>query len=519
MNKKFKDLIERKDIENYIKNCNKKIPINENTMSIVRTNLMKKLKIKTCLDRSKKEPHNHQKVIVNFMMKNRGLIVYHKVGSGKTLTAILVSQCFLDKFPYKNVIVITPAGLLENFKKEMMTCYKNILYENKYSFYSYHSFSNLCKNNSDFSCKNSLVIIDEGHNLRTPFKISKKGKVTGLFNGVITNCTQNADKVLILTGTPLYNSQNDIISLYNMIKNPEDAHETEKTFDFNKLHCKISYYDSGKSADFPKRVNHFVPIVMNENYLKKYNQVIEDIEKEANTRNFLTRSLYGDKDLAVFYNAIRRAVNNLEDQNSAKIKWIIDKIVENEIESPIIVFSHFLDAGNNIIAKQLKSKKISYAYINGTIPMEERKNIVKDYNNGLIKVLLISKAGGEGLDLKKTRSVILLEPSWNESTIEQVVGRAIRYKSHEDLPIKDRIVNVYYLDHIKPTDQLIFGKIKDWLEDKSILLKETDKRPIGFEANEVSIDFFLRSYIKKKQNEINEYNKILINHAIENNKC
>jgi len=512
------DLTKKKDIENYIKNCNKKIPIDENSISILRKNVMKKLKIKTCINRSKKEPHNHQKIIVNYMMKNRGLIVYHKVGSGKTLTAILVSQCFLDRFPYKNVIVITPAGLLENFKKEMMTCYKNILYKEKYLFYSYNGFSNLCKNNSDFSCKNSLVIIDEGHNLRTPFTISKKGKITGLFNGVITDCAQNADKVLLLTGTPLYNSQNDIVPLYNMIKDPKEAYETEKTFNFNKINCKISYYDSGKSADFPKRVNNLIPLVMDENYLKKYNQIIEDIGNETDARNFFTKSLYGDKDLAAFYNAVRRAVNNLEDKNSPKIKWVIDKIVQNEIESPVIVFSHFLDAGNDIIAKQLKSKKIPYAYINGSISMEKRKKIVQDYNNGLINVLLISKAGGEGLDLKKTGSVILLEPSWNESTIEQVVGRAIRYKSHAELPLKKRVVNVYYLDLIKPTDQLLMGKkVKDWLKDKNILLKDTAKRP--FKADEVSIDFFLRSYIKKKQNEINEYNKLLIHHAIENNIC
>nr|URM62082.1 ATP dependent helicase [Mimivirus sp.] len=36
-----------------------------------------------------------------------------------------------------------------------------------------------------------------------------------------------------------------------------------------------------------------------------------------------------------------------------------------------------------------------------------------------------------------------MEPHWNESKITQVIGRAIRYKSHEKLPINERNVDIY----------------------------------------------------------------------------
>ena len=53
-------------------------------------------------------------------------------------------------------------------------------------------------------------------------------------------------------------------------------------------------------------------------------------------------------------------------------------------------------------------------------------------------LLLASGAGSEGLDLKGTRLMQLLEPHWNESRLDQVIGRGIRYRSHEGLPPEDR---------------------------------------------------------------------------------
>ena len=45
-------------------------------------------------------------------------------------------------------------------------------------------------------------------------------------------------------------------------------------------------------------------------------------------------------------------------------------------------------------------------------------------------MLLLSDAGKEGLDLKETSQVHVLEPQWNDEKVEQVIGRAVRFKSH-----------------------------------------------------------------------------------------
>ena len=61
----------------------------------------------------------HQLNVANFLIKERGVIVVHSVGTGKTLTAIATAQCLLIKKQVDKVIVITPTSLQDNFKKQM----------------------------------------------------------------------------------------------------------------------------------------------------------------------------------------------------------------------------------------------------------------------------------------------------------------------------------------------------------------------------------------------------------------
>jgi len=60
-----------------------------------------------------------------------------------------------------------------------------------------------------------------------------------------------------------------------------------------------------------------------------------------------------------------------------------------------------------------------------------------------IKVVLISKAGSEGIDLKFIRQVHILEPWYNMNRPEQIIGRAVRNFSHKDLPFEKRNVEIF----------------------------------------------------------------------------
>ena len=61
----------------------------------------------------------------------------------------------------------------------------------------------------------------------------------------------------------------------------------------------------------------------------------------------------------------------------------------------------------------------------------------------IIKLFLITSSGAEGINLKNTRFVHIVEPYWHNVRIDQVIGRARRICSHEDLPEELRTVEIF----------------------------------------------------------------------------
>jgi superfamily II DNA or RNA helicase len=110
-----------------------------------------------------------------------------------------------------------------------------------------------------------------------------------------------------------------------------------------------------------------------------------------------------------------------------------------------VIFSNWLEFGVNVIEKFLKEQHITYAIITGETPIKDRKVFVELYNEGKINTLVISSAGGTGLDLRGTQNIIILDPVWNASQLDQIIGRGVRYMSHAHLPKEKQKVNIYLM--------------------------------------------------------------------------
>jgi len=72
------------------------------------------------------------------------------------------------------------------------------------------------------------------------------------------------------------------------------------------------------------------------------------------------------------------------------------------------------------------------------------KEINNNNNMGeIIKILMITSSGSEGITLKNTRFVHIIEPYWHPVRTDQVIGRARRICSHQDLPEELKTVEVF----------------------------------------------------------------------------
>ena len=175
---------------------------------------------------------------------------------------------------------------------------------------------------------------------------------------------------------------------------------------------------------------------------------------------------------------------------SSKIKCILDNIINpqnNKVcEGVLLIYSQYIDSGLIPMALALeemgftrygdnvkplfKNKPTEIVDARTMKPPTDKKNFMparyalitgdprfspnndfevkgltnednKDGNK--IKVVLISKAGSEGIDLKFIRQVHILEPWYNMNRIEQIIGRAVRNFSHKELSFEKRNVEIF----------------------------------------------------------------------------
>lgn len=136
--------------------------------------------------------------------------------------------------------------------------------------------------------------------------------------------------------------------------------------------------------------------------------------------------------------------------------------------------------------------KPTYALYTGTESAEEKEMIRNIYNSDwnpnlpitqtlrdiannnhmgeIIKVLMITASGSEGINLRSTRFVHIMEPYWHPTRKDQIIGRARRICSHKALPEDMQDVRVFMYLMTITDEQLNTIATKDMkLRDKSKL--------------------------------------------------
>jgi superfamily II DNA/RNA helicase len=379
-------------------------------------------------------------------------IMFHGVGSGKTLTAVASANFYLAIYPNNKIYVVSPPALLPNFIKELQKLGLNIR-DNRFKYLTYMNFIKL---KPDLS--NALVFIDEAHNFRTLINVNiteqqietlKEGKIivskedaisikTGKNAYYVEQILTKAHKIILLTGTPFINSEYDIQNLLVMCD--RNLHNLGKKEFYSKIsdprtikdmfRYKISHYERHlNSKDFPERREFIIPL----------------IDNQMQHRTGLENPFYID------------SKSNSNTTGDLKTKEII-KICKT---GRTIIFSQYLERGAINIMNKLNDNNLPYVVVSGAENSNKKAENIKRYNNNDVSILIITKAGSEGVDTKNTRNIILNDNVWTDGLSEQVIARAIRYKSHNELPESERYVNVYRLVVCKDKDLNVIDDIND----------------------------------------------------------
>ncbi len=462
---------------------------------------------KTAEVRTELKPHQ-QRVVDRLSRPDQpGLVAIHGLGSGKTLSAIAATDA-LDM----PTTAIVPASLRGNFRKELD---KHL--DAPPEDFELMSLPKATRTPPDHT---GLLILDEAHRLRDPAS-----------KGFRAMRDVDAQKRLLLTASPTYNHPSDIAPLVNLAAGhqvlPQGKAEFERRYVrqrqvdpglFARLFRGVKpgvrpelthtgelkhvldrwtdyYANPTDTADFPSRTDEVIPVPMSRQQRAVYDSIIGAAPAwmQYKIRSGLPPSKAESKDLNAFLTGARQAqlypgvfqAAGGDPENATKQQAAFErfhKALEANPDHRAVVYSNYLDAGLSPYRHLLDEGHIPYAAFTGDMKSADREQAVRDYNEGKLKALLISSAGGEGLDLKGTRQIQILEPHFNAEKLKQVIGRGIRYHSHADLPEDQRNVAVeQYLSAMPERGalgKLVFGK-PDMTADQYLYQMSKDKEALN----------------------------------------
>jgi hypothetical protein len=414
---------------------------------------------------TKLEPH--QVRVQERLKKTPGLLLYHGLGSGKSLSGIAASQG-------EKTDVVVPASLRGNFQKEVKK------HTSGYAP-SIMSYDKAVKT----PASGNTLIVDEAHMLGAPDSARSQEMLRK---------APEYKKRILLTGTPIRNHPYEIAPLLRMVRGDDAVPTDPKAFNeqfiserkvspgilariFHGAKAGVEYriknpdkfsslvkgyvdYHAPARDNFPSVTHETVDVPMSGEQQKYYDFVMQKADPAL--RYKIQRGLPPSKaeasNLNAFLSGARQVANSTKGFGGTEVTPKIQKAVTalqdlNAKDKNFrgLVYSNYLDAGVRDYASQLKSSGVSHAIFDGSLSDSKRKAMIHDYNAGKIKVLLISGAGSQGLDLKGTKLIQLLEPHWNNARLEQAEGRGIRYKSHDHLPEGERHVLVQRYQSTLPT--------------------------------------------------------------------
>lgn len=402
----------------------------------------------------------HQDRLVERVNNKGGVLAYHGMGSGKTLSSLAATQG--DKTD-----VIVPAALRENYKKEV----KKHTTGHKPNVMSYEKAT---KHGIDNPGK--ALVLDE---------VQAIGHDESLRSQAIQQLAKQYDKRILLSGTPIRNRPSEIAPLMNVVRGDDEFPTDPAKFDakflseesvkpgffarvfkgakpgvryriknekqFRDLVDGFIDYHAPSQEHFPSVSHEVVETPMSSDQMKYYKFVMGQANPALKWKieNGLPPSKSEAKQLNSFLSGVRQVSNSTKafggKSDSPKIMKAIGSFVERSKHDPnfkAVVYSNFLESGVKSYAEQLDKLKVPYAIFDGSLSDKKKKDIVNSYNNGEIKALLLTGAGSQGLDLKGTKLTQLLEPHWNNPRLDQTTGRTARYMSHAHLPEEERHVHV-----------------------------------------------------------------------------
>jgi hypothetical protein len=485
------------------------------------------------------------------------MLLYHGIGVGKTCTSIRIAETIMENHKNMKILVILPARLKTNYIDELISksCginkyitdneftkfkkpetpinekdeIRNKFMEriNKnYEIVSFERFRKILLDSKDYKktideiTKNRVIIIDEVHNLLASnldedtitknLKLNIIDKKSSPINGIIlrlmTKLANKTAKFFFLTATPVFDNYNQFIQLVLNLQPTADIKKTNNLkYLINLLKGKVSYYKFEDLSAFPKVKIDNIRIKMSKTQM----DIIKNLDdKKENIESNIFCINERQKAISAYDISKKELIFSNLNEYAPKLKKLFDLL---RLPGKHVIYSNFIKYSLYLIASYLEKngwnnymKSGSKDYKSFVIwdaslkdnQKQEIKSLLNSYNNiggKIIRIILGSPSIKEGISFKHVQHLHQIDPVWNSSAKEQIEGRVIRYKSHEQIKPNDPRLKKEVIIHnyIGTSGLRDYTLCDEKIYDDIIIKKEKLVKGIEKLLIKVSIDYYL----------------------------
>jgi len=228
----------------------------------------------------------------------------------------------------------------------------------------------------------------------------------------------------------------------------------------------------------PTETNYLLPEGL-EQYSPKLLRVLENIRDPENVGLHLLYSQFRTIEGIGIMKLILEA-NGFTQFRISRVgenEWAIDESTLESDKPKFILYTGTESAEEKEILRNIYNSAWEYVPVgivtalNQILERSGADKTQKNFMGDIIKIIMITSSGAEGINLRNTRFVHIVEPYWNKSRLDQVIGRARRICSHQDLPEELRTVKVFiYISTLSKAQR------EDTKNNKELLLHDLSKR-------------------------------------------
>ena len=399
-------------------------------------------------------PFDHQKTTAQFLISNRKAFCFNEQGTGKTASVIWAVDYLMSIGAVKRVLVVCPLSIMKSAWQQDL--FKFAIHRTvSVAYGSAKKRKEIIRGGSEFVVINfdgvEIVkdeIINGGFDLIVVDEASAyKNAQTTRWKTMRTLC-KSIKGLWMLTGTPAAQSPADAyglaklvnptavspffgqfkdtvmtkISMYRWLPKP-DAQDTvhrilQPAIRFEKAQCldlpPVTFVD--RDAPLTPQQKAFYKLLKSEMLIEAAGEEVSAVNAAVKINKLLQiacGSVYTDSGEVVDFDV--------------SIRLNVVKEVIDETSNKVLVFvpfTHTID----VLEKFLTKQGISCAVINGSVPVNKRSDIVKDFQEtDRVKVLIIQpQAASHGLTLTAADTIIWYAPCTSVETYLQANARIDR---------------------------------------------------------------------------------------------